>query len=207
MHDPTTGRTHPMRHHHTQTAIALAGVAVLTLGAASCGKDEPVEPTSSSSSSTSQVTYDDTYAYTEAKKVSVERQSHNVQQKLPEDTEWATASYIKTYNDEVDALKEKGITRKGTVKVDSVHEGTSNPDAVGGWDLTMYQCSTSTVRLYKGGKDITARPEDPTKPMPKGPQKNVHLVSYTTPDDGKTWQVNKSQILFGKDAKESPCAK
>lgn len=196
-----------MRHHHTQTAIALAGVAVLTLGAASCGKDEPVPPTSSSSSSTSQVTYDDTHAYTEAKKAEEKYRAHDINKPLSDDAEWATPSYIKAYNDQLAALKKQGVTQKGTVKVDSVHEGTSNPDAVGGWDLTMYQCSTSTVRLYKDGKDVTARPEDPTKPMPKGPQKNVHLVSYTTPDDGKTWQVDKTQILFGKDAKESPCAK
>lgn len=196
-----------MRHHHTQTAIALAGVAVLTLGAASCGKDEPVPPTSSSSSSTSQVTYDDDYAYAEAKKVATEWRNVPSGKQLPESSEWATPSFIKAYNDQVTSLKEQGITEKGSVKVHSMHEETSNPDAVGGWDLTVYECSTSTVRAYKDGKDVTGTPGDPSTPLPKGPRSAVHLLSYTTPDDGKTWQLDKVQQLLGKDAKESPCAK
>lgn len=196
-----------MRHHHTHTAIALAGVAVLTLGAASCGKDEPVEPTSSSSSSTSQVTYDDDYAYAEAKKVAPKLRKVAAGKPLPKSTTWATASYIKAYNDQVASLKKQGVTEKGSVTIDSMHEETSNPDAVGGWDLTMYECSTSTVRYYKDGKDVTGTPGDSNTPLPKGPQENVHLMSYTTPDDGKTWQLDKVQQLLGKDAKESPCAK
>lgn len=195
-----------MRHHHTQTAIALAGVAVLTLGAASCGKDAPIEPTSSSSS-TSPVTYDDTHAYTEAKKVATEWRSVPSGKQLPESSDWATASFIKAYNDQVANLKKQGIAEKGSVRVHSMHEETSNPDAVGGWDLTVYECSTSTIRAYKDGKDVTGTPGDPSTPLPKGPREAVHLLSYTTPDKGKTWQLDKVQQLLGKDAKESPCAK
>lgn len=197
-----------MRPTLTRCTQAMAcAAAVLSLAA--CGGDADGEKTSAtspeSSAASSEPTYDDDYAYAEAKKAEEKYRAHDLNQPLAEDTEWATPSYIKAYNDQLAALKEQGVTQKGTVKVDSMHEETSNPDAVGGWNLTMYQCSTSTVRLYKGGKDVTARPADPTKPAPKGPQRSVHLLSYATPDDGKTWQLDKAQLLLGEDARDSPC--
>ncbi|SMC83453.1 hypothetical protein [Janibacter indicus] len=196
-----------MRPTLTRSSQALAcAAALLTLAA--CGGDADGEKTSASSSSTSsEPTYDDDYAFAEAKKVSPKLRAHDPNTPLPEGTEWATASYIKAYNGSRAEMKKQGIREKGTVTVESTHLAESNPDAVGGWDLTVYECSTSTVRYYQGSKDVTSRPEDPSKPAPKGPQENVHLVSYTTPDGGKTWQLDKSQLLLGKDAKESPCAK
>lgn len=193
-----------MRPTLTRYTQALACAAAL-LALAACGGDADGEKTSASSSSTSEPTYDDGYAYAEARKVAPKLRKVGAGKLLPEDTAWATSSFIKAYNDEMSSLKEQGITEKGYVKVNSMHEEASNPDAVGGWDLTMYECSTSTVRLYKGGKDVTGTPGDPSTPLPKGPREAVHLLSYTTPDDGKTWQLDKAQQLLGEDAKEAPC--
>lgn len=197
-----------MRPTLTRSTQALAcAAALLTLAA--CGGDADGEKTSASSSAptSSEPTYDDAYAFAQAKKVADKVRHRPAGKSLPKGTSWATGSYIKAYNDQIASLKEQGITEKGSLKVNSMHEGTSKPDAVGGWDLTVYQCSTSTVRYYKDGKDVTGTPGDPNTPLPKGPRENVHLLSYTTPDDGKTWQLDKAQQLLGEDAKESPCAK
>ncbi|SMC53017.1 hypothetical protein SAMN06296429_104294 [Janibacter indicus] len=195
----------PTLTRSTQAVACAAALLVLT----ACGGDadgERVSTTSSvASSSSSKPAYDDEYAYSEAKKSNEALLSHDSNKPLPEDVEWATANYIKTYNEALDAIQEAGAKQRGNVSVQATHLAESKPAAPGGWDLSMYQCSTSTVRLYKGGKDVTAHPLDPSKPLPKGSRKNVHLLNFTTPDDGKTWQLDKAQILSGKDAKNSPC--
>ncbi|SMC53036.1 hypothetical protein [Janibacter indicus] len=196
-----------MRPTLTRSTQAMAcAAALLTLAA--CGGDADGEKTSASSSSTSsEPTYDDDYAYAEAKKIAPMMRKIAAGKPLPKDTEWATASYIKAYNDQVASLKKKGITEKGSVTIDSMHQDASNPDAPGGWDMTMYECSTSTVRYYKDGKDVTGTPGDSNTRLPKGPHENVHLLSFTTSDDGKTWQLDEVQQLLGNDARQSPCAK
>lgn len=190
----------------TQAAVCVAALVTL----AACGGDADGEKTSTStatSSASSEPTYDDEYAYAEARKVATQFRELPSRKPLPEGTKWATAAYITAYNEQMASLKEQGITEKGSVEVNSMHEETSDTDAPGGWDLTMYECSTSTVRAYKDGKDVTGTPGDPSTPLPKGPRDTVHLLSYTSPDGGKTWQLDKVQQLLGKDAEESPCAK
>lgn len=195
----------PMLTRSTQSVACVA--ALLTLAACGGGGDgEKTSTSAASSSASSKPTYDDEYAFAKAKKVNENLRAHDPNTQLPKNTKWATTSYIKAYNDSLAQMKKQGVTEKGKVTVTATHPAKSNPDAAGGWDLTMYQCSTSTVRYYRDGEDITADPADPSKPAPKGPQKNVHLKIYTTPDQGKTWQLDKSQLLRGKDAKESPCA-
>ena len=194
-----------MRPTLTRYTQALAcAAALLTLAA--CGGDADGEKTSASSSSTSsEPTYDEKYAYSKARKIEPKQRAHDLNEPLPEDTEWATARFINSFNKEISAIKDAGAIQKGQVKVTATYPAESDPDAPGGWDLTMHQCSTSTARLYKDGKDVTGTPGDPGTPLPKGPQKNVHLKSFTTPDHGKTWQLDKSKLLLGKDARESPC--
>lgn len=194
-----------MRPTLTRTTQVLACAAALVTLAA-CGGDADGEKTSASSSSTSsEPTYDDEYVLAEAKGAAGKQRAHDPNKPLPKSTEWATASYVKAYNDELETLKKAGVTRKGEVTVTATHLQESNSDAVGGWDLTVVQCSSSTSRLYKDGKDVTGTPGDPGTPLPKGPHQNVHLMSFTTPDNGKTWRLDKVQQLLGKDAKESPC--
>lgn len=79
--------------------------------------------------------------------------------------------------------------------------------AKGGWRLTTYRCSTSTERLYKGDKDVTAAASDPTKPLPKGPHDNVHRHRYVSTDQGKTWKLDIVWLVYGDEVKETPCAK
>lgn len=196
-----------MRSMLTRSAQAMACAAALVTLAA-CGGDADGEKTSASSSSTSSApTYDDAYAYTEAKKIEPKQRAHDLNKPLPEDTEWATPKFVQSFNKEMSTIKNAGAVQKGHIKATATYPAESDPDAPGGWDLTMYQCSTSTVRLYKDGKDVSGTPGNPSTPLPMGPQMNVHLKSYTTPDQGKTWQLDKSQYLSGKDAKESPCGK
>ncbi|WP_415830735.1 hypothetical protein [Janibacter anophelis] len=166
------------------------------------GESEGTDTTTSASSST---TYDDEYAYAEAKKVDAKFQAHDGSKPLPTDTEWATDSFIKGYNEEVQAQNDAGVVEKGKVTITGTHPAESRPDAPGGWDLTMYQCSVSTIRYFKDGVDVTVRQEDPSEPLPKGPHDNVHLLSFTSPDDGKTWQLDESQYLYGDRAEEAPC--
>lgn len=185
-------------------ALACAA-ALLTLAA--CGGDADGEKTSASSSSTSsEPTYDDDYAYAQAEKVQTKVRGIKPNEPIPKGATWATRSYIKAYNEDVADQKNAGVVERGSVTVDAMHPLDSNPEAPGGWDLTMYQCSTSTVRYFKDGEDVTARPEDPNKPMPSGPQKNVHLLSFKTPDDGRTWQIDNAQLVYGAEVKETPCA-
>ncbi|KRE39509.1 hypothetical protein ASG73_04145 [Janibacter sp. Soil728] len=191
---------------YRSTTVVASAVALVAL-LAGCGDDSDSDTVSSSSSTTSQSAPDDEQAYAAAEKVEPKLGAHNPNTPLPDDVEWATSSYARTYNDSLAALKKQGVTKTGKVTTTGMFPVESDPDAAGGWDLTMYRCSTSTVRYLKGGKDVTASPDDPTKLLPKGPHKNVHLLSFTTPDQGKTWQLNKSQLLTGKGLKETPCAK
>lgn len=73
--------------------------------------------------------------------------------------------------------------------------------------LPTYVCSTSTMRFYQDGKDVSSMPGDPETPLPLGPRDSAHLQSFVTPDSGKTWQLDNVQLLSGKDAKKTPCGK
>ena len=96
-------------------------------------------------------------------------------------------------------------TQKGSITTTSVHLKELNPDAIGGPDLTVIACSTSTVRLYgPKGKDVTGHPKT-GEPLPKVPQKSAHLISFTTTDKGKTWSISGSQMLHDDRAKQTPC--
>ncbi|MCT1620459.1 hypothetical protein [Janibacter hoylei] len=193
-------RTTPSR------TIQATACAIALIGLTACGgSDSEGSSTTSTSSSSADLTYDDDYAVDAARATESKRRAHDPNTKLSDDTPWATEDYIDTFNRNVTAMKEAGVVEKGTVKVNSVHLATSDPDAPGGWNLTLYQCSTSTARYFKGDKDVTTDPNNDNKPAPKGPQENVHLVSFHTPDQGKTWQIDDSQLLTGKRAAEAPC--
>lgn len=192
----------PMLTRSTQ-AIACAA-ALVTLAA--CGGDTDGEKASASSSSrTSEPTYGDDYAYAKAKKVDKKLKAHDSNKPLPEDATWVTDNYRDGYNAEVAEFKKVNAVKKGKVTVNSIHLNKSEPDAAGGWMLSTYVCSTSTMRFYQDGKDVSSMPGDPDTPLPKGPRDSVHLQSFVTPDSGKTWQLDNVQLLSGKDAKESPC--
>lgn len=194
-----------MRPTLTRSSMALAcAAALLTLAA--CGGDADGEKTSASRSSTSSApTYDDDHAFAEAKQVDKKFRAHDANQPIPGDTTWATDSFRQRYNAEVAEFKKVGAVKKGKVTVNSIHLEESDRGAAGGWTLSTYVCSTSTMRFYQDGKDVSSMPGDPDTPLPKGPRDGVHLQNYVTADDGATWQLDNVQLLSGKDAKESPC--
>lgn len=195
-----------MRLAPTRSATVIAALVSL----AGCGSGSETTSTPSGSSSTpsgspSTVTYDDGYAYAKAKKIVAKLPANDNSEPLPEDTAWATTKHITSYNDQLRALKDAGATKKGSITTTAVYLAESNPEAAAGWDLTIYQCSVSTARLYIDGKDVSADPMDSTKLLPKGPRRNAHLLSFTTADNGKTWQLDKVQLLAGERAEESSC--
>lgn len=197
-----------MRPTLTRCTQAMAcAAAVLSLAA--CGGDadgERTSATSSASSATSsEPTYDDDYAFAAVGRVDEEFRAHDANQPLPEDATWATETFRERYDAEVAEFKKVGAVKKGKVAVNSRHLHESDRDAVGGWTLSAYVCSTSTMRFYQDGKDVSSMPGDPSEPLPKGPRDGVHLQTYVTPDQGKTWQLDDVQLLSGKDAEESPC--
>lgn len=177
--------------------------ALLTL--AGCGDDASAPPPTSSSPSTA---VDEEQAYAEVKKVDTKFRAHDQDEPLAADTTWASDAFRKQFNDDVAKREEQGLTRKGSTKVTGIHPSESKPEAPGGWDLSIFVCSTSTVRLYdKDGKDMTGDPSNPGQPLPPGPRDNVHLMSFTTPDDGTTWQLDKMHLIPNKYVEETPCAK
>lgn len=197
-----------MRSTRARSTVVVCAAVLVALTGCSGDSDSEKASTTSTSSASSEPTYGDEYAYAEAKKVNENLRAHDPNKPLPTTAKWATDNYRKKYNDEVASLEKVGVTTKGRVKVTSTHLDESNPDATGGWALTTYVCSISTMRLYDGeGNDVSADPADANKPLPKGPRNAVHLYSYATPDQGKTWQLDEVQSLSGKDAKNSPCKK
>ena len=191
-------------HIRSVTVVVIVCLAALVT-VAGCGGDSDDETTSAASGSSSPITYDDEHAYAEAKKISAKLVAYDNIEPLPEDTAWATSKYITSYNDRLRTLKDAGATKKGSVTTTATYLAESNPTAAAGWDLTIYRCSVSTARLYIDGKDVSADPTDPTKRLPKGPHRNVHLLSFTTADMGKTWQLDKVQFLAGERAEKSSC--
>lgn len=185
-----------MRHLKTTTTLAAA-VAVVTLTATSCSSD-PAEGTTSTSGtssssppSPSETTYDDEHAFTEAEKIARKAVVRDLNDSIPADATWATESF-KAEDAKVDEeWAKQGITIKGTTKFKGTRRGKSVPQAAGGWDLTLHVCSSATTRAYKGGKDVSLDANG--KPLPKGPRDVVELYSFTTPDKGKTWQVDDVQ--------------
>lgn len=182
-------------------AAAVVASGVLLAGCGS-GEDPPV----TTSSSSSQPEYDDEYILDAITKVEKTFQSHDRNSPVPKGASWATDNYRKVVNDSLAELKEQGVIQKGKVTSTGIHIAESDPDAPGGWDLTAYVCVTSTVRYYIDGEDVSADPEHPDKPLPKGPRKSVALDSYVTSDNGKTWRLDDSETLTDERAKEAPCA-
>lgn len=193
----------------TPRALATATcVGLLAVSLAGCGDDSSDASTSSSSSPASSSSNEDTdkQAYAKAEKAIESKNQHDMNKPIPADAEWADDAYRKAIKDARAEDRKMKVTRKGKVTTDSVHPETSDPDAPGGWDLSVISCSTSTVRIYDDeGKDVTGDPET-GETLPKKPQKGVHRYSFTTPDDGKTWQIHQVQRLTEDEAKESPCA-
>lgn len=189
-----------MRHPSHLTAAC----AVLVLALAGCGGGSDATDTTSTSSS--EPTYDESHATAEAERVDSTMRDHDPNASIPDDADWISDRYRQAFNEDLAELKKAGVTTKGKVETTSMHLAESNPDAAGGWDLSMYVCAVSTVRLYdRSGKDVTSYPDDTSKPLPKGPHEAVYLRSYVTPDEGKSWQVDRSQRLTGKEAKEASC--
>lgn len=110
-------------------------------------------------------------------------------------------------NKERAGLRKAGITVKGRITTTGQHVDKLDRKAKGEWRLTTYECSTSTVRYYKGDKDVTAAASDPTEPLPKGPTDNVHRHRYVSTDKGKTWKIDESWLVYGDEVEETPCAK
>lgn len=193
--------------HKTPHALATATcVGLLAVSLAGCG-DDSSDASTSSSSSTSESTSEDTdkQAYAEAEAAIKTSDQHDFNKPIPADADWADDTYRKAVKDQLAEDRKMQVTQKGEVTTTSVHPETSDPDAPGGWDLSVISCSTSTVRIYDDkGKDVTGDPETGEE-LPKKPQKGAHRISFTTPDDGKTWQIHQVQRLTKDEAKESPC--
>lgn len=188
--------------------VALcAGLVVALAGCADEGSDTSTTSTTDSSGSASaSEAAEDERAYDDAEKAIKAKDEHDFNKPIPADADWADSTYRKSVKDLIEDEDEKKVTRKGTIKTASVHPETSDRDAPGGWDLSVIACSTSTVRIYDAkGNDVTADPETPGEKLPKGPRQGAHRVSFTTPDDGKTWQIHQVQQLTEEEAKETPC--
>lgn len=191
----------------TPRALATAACAgLLAVSLAGCGDDSSdASTTSSSESSSTSESPSKEHVNAEVKKAIKAKEQHDMNKPVPADAEWADDTYRKAVKDALAEDRKMKVTRKGEVTNDSVHPETSDPDAPGGWDLSVISCSTSTVRIYDDkGKDVTGDP-DTGEDLPKKPQKGVHRVSFTTPDDGETWQIHQIQRLTKDEAKESPC--
>ncbi|WP_068329892.1 hypothetical protein [Janibacter terrae] len=180
---------------HLKTTVSSAAVAaVVVLSAASCSNSTDPKGTateSTASPTTSEVTYDDEHAFTEAEKAAKKAVARDRNEPVPEDATWATDTYRQDRAAALADNEKQGITLKGTTEWTGFKRGMSNPDAAGGWDLTAYVCSRSDTRAYKGSKDVSLGADG--KPLPKGKRDVVALYSFTTPDKGKTWQVNDTQ--------------
>lgn len=190
-----------MRDARTHTVIALACAATL-LPLAACGDSEGSDTTSTSSSAT----YDDDHAMDAVREIDKKFRAHDPSTPIGEDEDWATDKFRTRFNDELAALDEEGVVRKGSATTESLHLKTSDPDAPGGWDLTVYMCSLNTTRLLIDGEDVTADPANPGQLLPDKPRHDAFLNTYTTPDSGKTWQLDIARYLDEDDKKESPCA-
>lgn len=191
-----------MRHLKTTVSIAAAA-AVVTLSAASCSNStDPGGTTTETTASptTSEATYDDEHAFTEAEKAAKQAVARDPNSEVPQDASWATASYKAGRAEALADNRKQGIEIKGSRKWTGAKRGASNPDAAGGWDLTMNVCTSNTTRAFKDGKDVSLGPDG--KPLPKGARDVVELYSFVTPDKGKTWQVDQVQQLEGESCDE-----
>ncbi|CAM4193995.1 hypothetical protein [Janibacter anophelis] len=197
---------------HTRPTVATASLAAALVALAGCGgESEGTDTTTSASSSsasstTSEPTYDEAHIMGEVKKANTEFHGLDPNAMIAEDVDWATDAFRKSYNDNRTEYKEKGVVLKGKVTTDSLHLAKSEPDAPGGWYVSVYNCSSTTVRAYLNGKDVTLDPSNPDKLLPKGPRDNVFLDRYSTPDDGASWLLDNAKRLTGKEVAESPCA-
>lgn len=189
---------------------AAALCAALMTTVAGCGDNgggETTESSTTSSSSTSsQTTYGEDHIMGEVREVDEQLRALGPSTTIPADAEWATDAFRQPYNDEIKGAKDAGAVLKGKVSTESLRLASSDPDAPGGWDVTVYQCSKTTVRAYIDGEDVSTDPLHPDKPLPKGPRINAYLKSFTTPDGGKSWQIDDSEILTGNEAKKAKCS-
>lgn len=194
---------------HSRPYAVTACVAAVLVGLSGCGGEgEGTDTTSSTASSTSsEPTYDKAHIMGKVQEVNETFHGLDPNAKIPADAGWVTDAYREKYNDDQDEYKKMGVEQKGKVSTTSLHLAESDRNAPGGWDVTVYNCSVSTVRAYIDGEDVTADPENPDKALPKGPRESVFLDRYSTPDGGKTWQLDDVQRLSGKDEEEAPCAR
>ncbi|UUZ43937.1 hypothetical protein LP422_14755 [Janibacter limosus] len=194
-----------LRRRATTTVVLCSALALILTG---CGNDASESSGSSSapSSGSSSTMYGEDHVMDQVKKANTAFHGIDPNAKIPDTAAWATAAYRKKYNDDPAKYKDIGAVVKGKVSSSSLHLASSKPDAPGGWDVTVYNCTVSTQRVYIDGKDVTSDPKNPKKTLPKGPRDSVFSDSYTTPDGGRTWQLNNTQPVTGKQADESPCA-
>ncbi|WP_068252251.1 hypothetical protein [Janibacter corallicola] len=202
-----------MRHTRPGTSLTLTLASALALAVAGCssegtgGPDSSSSDPPSSSSTSTDLLQDEDHALDQAKKAIDHLNKHNVNKPLDEekDADWASPQYVHDYNKELEYFEDKDVTQKGKIKSTSVHLKKLDPKASGGPDLTVIDCSVSTVRMIApNGKDVTGDIET-GKPVPKKPIKSANLVSLTSTDKGETWQMTGVQLLTGKSAKEAPC--
>lgn len=194
-----------MRRVRTRDIAALACAAsLLTLCA--CGDDESgtSDPTSSATASTS-ATSDDEHAMEQVRAIDKQLRAADPSKPLPEDATWATDGFRTRFDAAAADFTEAGAVFTGKITTESLHLGESDPDAPGGGQLTAYACTVDTTRIIVDGKDVTAHPNDPTKVLPKKPRHDTYLNTYSTTDDGTTWQLDRSRNLPDKDKKGTPC--
>lgn len=190
-----------MRRANTRSAVVTACVTASLVALAGCGggDGDGTDTTSSTTSSASaEPTYDEAHIMAEITEVNESFHRLDPNAKIPADADWATAAFRKRYNEGRAEYEDMGADLKGKITSTSLHLEESDPDATGGWDVTVYNCTESTVRAYIDGEDVTKNP--------KGPRTAVFRDSYVTPDAGKSWQLDDTQPLKGKEAEAAPCA-
>lgn len=201
MRDHTTTATLvDMTRHRRPAYLAttLAAAAALTL--AGCSGDSAADgtdgPSFTPSSSQSETTPTDEEVFAAAEASAKKDIALPPGARVPKDATWATDTFRSARAKAAREVEKQGLTFKGATTWRGARPEASEPDAVGGWQVTMHVCTESTTRVYKDGKDVSAGKDG--KPLPKGKRQVAYLYSFATPDDGKTWQVDGAQQEEGE---------
>lgn len=200
MRDHTTTATLVDMTRHRRPAYLITTLAAAALALAGCSGDSSANGTDGTSfdpsASQSETTPTDEQVFAAAEASAKKDVAMPTGTEVPEDATWATNTYRSDRAKAAAEVKKQGLTFKGETTWRGARPEASDPDAIGGWQVAMHVCSESTLRIYKGGKDVTAGKDG--KPLPKGKRQVAYLYSFTTPDEGKTWQVDSRQQEEGE---------
>lgn len=199
MRDHTTtatlaGMTSRRRPAYLAAALAAAALAMSGCSGDSSAQEQTPTPSADPSTSEATPTEEEVFAAAEASAKKVVPMSPGA--RIPKDATWATEAFRKDRDEAADEVEKQGLTFKGKTTWLGARPEASDPDASGGWQVTMHVCSESTTRIYKDGKDVSAGKDG--KPLPKGKREVAYLYSFATPDEGKTWQVDSRQQEEGE---------